>query len=191
MPGSHGAFLLVISDREALGWILREQRTAFPAERQRMAWSLEPGDRMVLYTTRGCFRNPSLDRGRVIATPVVTTPVRDLVAPVVFGDRSFTAGCDLVIERLAPFRQGPELGLLVPRLHTFTGSWPMHLRGRAVVRLDDHDYGVLERELSQVVVPREAALPAYLDHAVPVDRRYAARGRRHGDGEGDRRGVSG
>jgi hypothetical protein len=39
---------------------------------------------------------------------------------------------------------------------------------------------VLERELRQVVVPREAALPAYLEHAAPVDHRYAPRRTRRG-----------
>lgn len=185
MARSHGPFLLVVGDREALGWILREQRTAFPAARQRMARSLEPGDRLVLYTTRGCFHNPTQDRGRVIATPVVSTPVRDLDAPVVFGERTFTSGCDLVIERIAPWRQGPELGPLVPKLETFPGAWPMHLRGRAIVRINDHDYSVLERALSRVVIPREAALPAYLDHAMPVAPRYAPRRTRQGNGEGN------
>ena len=184
MAGSRGAFLLVIGDREALGWILREQRTAFPAERQRMAWTLKPGDRLVLYTTRSCFRNPTRDRGRVVAAPVVSTSVRDLDPPVVFGGKSFTSGCDLVIEQLAPWDEGPELGLLVPKLHTFPGSWAMHLRGRALVRLDDHDYRVLERELSRVVVPREDALRAYLDHALPSNyrSRLGRRGTETGDG---------
>lgn len=184
MAQARGAFMLVVGDREALGWILREQRTAFPAERSRMARTLEPGDRLVLYTTRGCFNNPARDRGRVIATPVVSTPVRDLDAPVVFGGRAFASGCGLAIERVAPWGQGPELGLLVPRLRTFSGSWAMSLRGRSIVRLDDHDYGLLERELSRVLIAREAALPAYLDHALPVEHRSAPQRTAHGDGRG-------
>jgi len=180
MARSRGSFLLVVSDRQALGWILREQRTAFPPGRSRLPRALEPDDRLVLYTTRGCFRNPSQDRGRVIATAVVSTPVRDLREAVVFGDRAFTSGCDLVINGLAPWRQGPEIGLLVPRLRTFPAAWAIHLRA-ALVRLDDHDYGVLERELSQVVIAREAALPAYLEHAMPVRRRSVPRGTQHAE----------
>jgi hypothetical protein len=172
MARSRGAFLLVVSDRQALGWILREQRTAFPPGRSRLPRALEPDDRLVLYTTRGCFGNPSLDRGRVIATAVVSTPVRDLPEAVVFGGRAFTSGCGLVINGLVPWRQGPELGPLVPRLRTFPAAWPVHLRA-ALVRLDDHDYGVLERELARVVMAREAVLPAYLDHAMPMGRRSA------------------
>ena len=172
MAGSRRSFLLVVSDREALGWILSEQRTAFPPTRSRLSRELERGHRLVLYTTRGCFRNPTMHRGRVIGTAVVLTPVRDLDPPVVFGVRVFTAGCDLVIERLAPWGEGPELAPLVPRLRTIPAAWGVHLR-RALVPLDDHDYLLLDRVLRRVAVDREAALPAYLDHAMPAQRRGA------------------
>jgi hypothetical protein len=181
MARSPGAFLIVVSNREALGWILREQRTAFPLERSRVSRSLEPGDRLVLYTTRGCFNNPSRDRGRVIATAEVATPVRSLARPVVFGDRAFEFGCGLVIEQLAPWAQGPELGPLVRRMNTIPTSWAMHLR-RAVVRLDDHDYELLAGALSRVAVPREAALPGYLGHTLPVQHRSMPQTSQRSDG---------
>ena len=60
------SYLLPISDREPLIWILREQKTALPRYRRRDAERLTTGDRILLYTTRGCFRNPTRDRGRVI-----------------------------------------------------------------------------------------------------------------------------
>ncbi len=49
-------YLLPIADREGLGWILHEQRTALAEHRAAEAARLGPGDRVVLYTTRGCFR---------------------------------------------------------------------------------------------------------------------------------------
>jgi len=97
------------------------------------------------------------------------SPVRDLDPVVVFGDRTFTIGCDLAIGGLAPWDCGPELSVLVPRLRTFPAAWAIHLR-RSLVPLDDHDYEVLSQALSGVVVDRETALPSYLDHARPVQR---------------------
>jgi len=67
-------YLLLIADREPLAWIISEQRTAFGEHRAREAEKLEPGDALLLYTTRGCFRNPTRDRGRVIGRATVTTP---------------------------------------------------------------------------------------------------------------------
>ena len=62
-PGGH---LLVIGEREALVWVLSEQRMAFPAHRAAEAVALAPGGLLLIYTTRGCFHNPTRDRGRVV-----------------------------------------------------------------------------------------------------------------------------
>jgi hypothetical protein len=59
-------YLLVIGDREALGWILSAERMAFPDFRRAETRSLKSGDRLLIYTTRGCFKNPTRDRGRII-----------------------------------------------------------------------------------------------------------------------------
>ena len=56
-------YLLVIGDREALGWILAEQRMAFSSMSRPHVRALSPGDTLLLYTTRGCFKNPTRDRG--------------------------------------------------------------------------------------------------------------------------------
>jgi hypothetical protein len=52
--------LLIVSDRKPLAW-LREQRFAVPAGRASSAPA--KGTRLLLYTTRGCYRNPGRDRG--------------------------------------------------------------------------------------------------------------------------------
>jgi hypothetical protein len=52
------SYLLVIGEREALAWVLRESRTAFPATRRAEVDRLAVGDELFLLTTRGCFHNP-------------------------------------------------------------------------------------------------------------------------------------
>jgi hypothetical protein len=63
------AALLLISDREALAWVLSEQQFAFPQGRVK---SIPPvGSGVLLYTTRGCYRNPTRDRGLVMGLATV------------------------------------------------------------------------------------------------------------------------
>jgi hypothetical protein len=58
------SYLLILSDRDAIAWVLREQRMAFPATR-RAELALTIDDRLLLYTTRGAWSNPTHSRGRV------------------------------------------------------------------------------------------------------------------------------
>lgn len=60
-PATH---LLIISANEPRAWVLENQRMAFPAGRRRESLSLRKGVEVLLYTTRGCFSNPSRDLGR-------------------------------------------------------------------------------------------------------------------------------
>lgn len=146
------AYLLPISDREPLAWILEESRTAFPAYRRREAASLAAGDMLFLYTTRGCFRNPTRDRGRVVGIATVAGPAVDLGTPVRFGDREFPVGVKMEIEILVPRGGGVELGPLIPRLaESFPNerAWSARLR-RALVPLTGRDAKTLEKELRRV-----------------------------------------
>lgn len=156
--------MLVIGDRDALVWILSEQRMAFAASRYRYIDSLMPGDRLALYATRNSFHNPTRDRGRVIGTATVTSELEELGEPVRFGDRSFGRGCTMRIERLALADEGPELAGLVDKLQTFPEAWRIHIR-KTLVPLDRHDFGILDRSLGRVDHGREAALPSYLNKA--------------------------
>ncbi|MEV0691564.1 hypothetical protein [Streptomyces sp. NPDC050388] len=121
--------LIIISDREPLAWVLRTQRMAFPAGRAVTGLPAE-GDRVLLYTTRGCYWNPTRDRGRIMGLAVVTSSVEMLPEPVVFGERRFTSGCTLRFEGLAPMREGLVLAELVPRLEAFPDprSWSVRMR---------------------------------------------------------------
>lgn len=156
------SYLLPIADREPLIWIVTEQRTAFPPGRAREAERLERGDRLFLYSTRGCFRSPTRDRGRVIGIATVTARAAELEEPVRFGERAFPIGVKLRIEQLAPLRQGVELAPLVKRLDAFPDpqSWSARMR-RALVPLPSRDAARLERELNKLAVPYPQELKSY------------------------------
>ncbi|MFF3909822.1 hypothetical protein ACFYZJ_28480 [Streptomyces sp. NPDC001848] len=68
------AHLLIIEDRAALSWVVTGQRMAFPTGRAKAARALGEGDEVFLYTTRGCFRNPTRDLGRVIGRATIAVP---------------------------------------------------------------------------------------------------------------------
>ena len=159
-------YLLVIGEAAALAWVLAEQRMAFPAMRRSQAMALEPGDELLVYTTRGCFHNPTRDVGRVMALTGVTTHVRDLAEPVVFGERRYTSGCALDIQGVAALREGVELSPLVPELHVFPDakSWSVQLR-RPLVPLDAHDASLLRHRLIALLEPPDRHLESYLQVA--------------------------
>lgn len=160
MPAS---YLLPIADREPLAWILREQRTAFGEHRSREAAALEAGDVLFLYTTRGCFRNPTRDRGRVIGRAAVASPAARADRPPAFGGREYPYVVALAIESLAPLRDGVELAPLVPRLRaTFPdpATWSVRLR-RALVPLDAADARLIDGELETVAGPYADAVQTY------------------------------
>ncbi|MFF5183434.1 hypothetical protein ACFY30_06530 [Streptomyces sp. NPDC000345] len=156
------AHLLIIGDRAALSWVVTEQRMAFPAGRSRAAQALEEGDEIFVYTTRGCFRNPTRDLGRVVGRARVASPVRVLEEPVVFGERSFTQGCRLEVSALARFREGLVLRDLVPRLAVFPdpATWSVRMR-RASLTLPPGDAQIVRAELKPWLLPYEEAVEAY------------------------------
>ncbi|MET7286443.1 hypothetical protein [Streptomyces sp. NPDC005573] len=151
MPSTH---LLIIGDRAALSWVVTEQRMAFPAGRAKAARVLGEGDEIFLYTTRGCFRNPTRDLGRIVARATIASPVRVLDEPVVFNDRSFTEGCRLQVSGLAPFREGLVLRDLVPWLSVFPdpATWSVPMR-RASLTLPPGDADLVRTELEPLLRP--------------------------------------
>jgi len=156
-------YLLPISNRAALVWVVSEQRTALPSGRVAEAGLIRRRDRLFLYTTRGCFRNPTRDRGRVISTARVTAPAQELSEPIVFGGRTYQIGLWFRIERLAAVREGVELGPLVSQLATFPNpdAWSARLR-RSLVPLAGDDGDVLQHAVAKIAPPYPAALPTYL-----------------------------
>jgi hypothetical protein len=141
-------FMLVIGDREPLAWILTNERMAFSRSRSELA----EGDRLFLYATRGCFRNPVRNRGRVIGEARVAGSVNLLPEPIVFGEKAFPFGCDLQITGLAARNTGPELRDMVSKLHRFPDpqTWSAQLR-RVLVPLDAHDAAIVHNELAPLM----------------------------------------
>ena len=135
---------------------------AFGPSRYKAPDTLLQDDKLALYTTRGCLRNPTRDRGRVIGTATITSRPQALQSVVVFGNQVFDRGCRLRIERLVPVDRGPELANLVEMLCTFPDSWHSHIR-KTLVQLSEQDFAVLDESLVEADIGREAALPTYMD----------------------------
>jgi hypothetical protein len=153
--------MLLISDREPLAWLLTSGQFAVPAGR---GASVPPvGARLFLYTTRGCYRNPERDRGRIIGVATVTRGVAHLDAPVEFRGRQFSEGFSLEIHGIAPYGQGVELAPLAGRLHALpdAATWSVRLR-RSIVPFDGEDEAMIDALLAPLLVPPDQALPKYL-----------------------------
>ncbi len=155
-------YLLPIADREPLAWVIAEQRTAVAAHRRAEAERLAPGDRIFLYTTRGCFRNPTRDRGLVIGQADVVKPALVLHEPIRFRGREYPIGVDLRIRSLAPLRRGVELAPLVAELESFPNkkAWSGRLR-RALVPITASDAEILAAALAQVSTSYAKAAAGY------------------------------
>lgn len=139
-----GNYLLVLSEREALVWVLEHKRMAFPIHRRSEVIGLSRGDRLLLYTTRGCFHNPTRDRGRVVGVAYAASSVSVLEPPVTVAGRDFGLGCRLTVGTLAPFPRGVELAPLVSQLSVFPdpASWSARMR-RPLVPLPEADAELL------------------------------------------------
>lgn len=160
-------YLLVVGDRKPLAWILSQQRTAFTSRRSSIAIQLKVGDHIMIYTTRGCFRNPTRDRGRLIAEARVASNIVELEKPVEFGGKSFTKGCGLKIDHISPLGQGPILADFVDQLDTFPSAWATHIR-RSLVPLNKKDFTILKKALDPTTVTRHQALQAYMGQASSI-----------------------
>lgn len=159
MPSSH---LVIIGDRDALSWVLTAQQMAFPAGRAKLAATVQEGDEVFVYTTRGCFGNPTRDLGRIVACGAVTSPVRTLAEPVRFGERAFTEGFRLRIDGLTPFREGLVLRDLVPRLQVFPdpATWSVRLR-RPALALPPSYAELVRRGIEPLLRPYEETVGDY------------------------------
>lgn len=156
------AYLLVLGERDAIAWVLREQRMAFPARRRAETAALAIGDKLFLYATRGAWHNPTRDRGRVLGLAIVTSPVRSFDEPLEIAGRHFHTGCQLRVDGAVPYPGGVELAPLVERMDTFPKphAWSIYLR-RPLRALPAADAKLLDRELRPLLKPLAQALPTY------------------------------
>lgn len=155
-------YILPIADREPLAWIVANQRTAVGIHRRREAQSLKPGDRLFLYTTRGCFGNPNRDVSRVIGSARVVGRARARENPIQFGGRSYEIEIPLRIDSLVAYRTGVVFRDLIDRLESFPSrrSWPVHMR-RALIGISANDGDVLAAELNQIARPYAELVRSY------------------------------
>lgn len=160
--GKTAAYLLVLSEREAILWVLLNEQMAFPARPRREVSALQPGDELVLLTTRNAYHSPNRDRTRVIGTATVQSKVTQLDPPVEIAGRAFVSGCQIKLETLAPYSTGPEIGPLAPQLHALRGqtNWGMLLR-KPLVPIDDSDVLLLKRELQSNLRALDESLLTY------------------------------
>lgn len=169
--------LAIIADRQALGWVLQEQRLAFPEPRYRHIFpALAAADQLYLYTTRGCYRNPGRDRGLVIGTATVMGDLERPSNPRVVRGRELLIEVPVRIEALAPLGNGVNVADTVEKMTSFPKpeSWSVYLR-RSLYSLTEHDATLLDRKLRKYAGQHHEHLDGYLERARPV--LYAAQGR--------------
>ena len=155
---SRSTCLLLLGTPEGLAYVLRERQMAFPPTRH---IQLEVGDQVLLYTTRGVFRNPPRDRGRIY-TAEVASPVTSLTSQRQIGGRVYTSGCQLKITGLAPLDKGVVLADIVERLEVFQPyphAWSVRMR-RSILPLPSQDVDVIMALLEPTLLdPSETAGP--------------------------------
>jgi hypothetical protein len=161
-------YLVVLSEREAISWLLREERLSFPATPRAEVAALAQGDELLLYATRGAWHNSTRDRGRVIGQARVTGPVRPLDEALELAGRRYHSQCRVRVTGLVPYPGGVEIAPLVPRLTAFPrpDSWSIYLR-RALLWLPPADVALLGAELRPLLQPRPRVLDSY-PHGVPT-----------------------
>lgn len=166
MSASH---LLIIGDREALAWVLQNERMAFQAHRRGLVAALSQGDELFIYSTRGAFHNPGRDRGRVIGVARAATAPEVLPEPIELAGRRFELGCRLELVSLAPLGSGVELSLLVERMSVFPDkrAWSGRMR-RPLLQLPAQDAAVVRRLLKPIAESPAAVLDGYLAAARPA-----------------------
>ncbi|MCT9932029.1 hypothetical protein N5079_17650 [Planotetraspora sp. A-T 1434] len=162
------AYLLILGEREAVAWVLRESRMAFPPTSRSEVNRLKVGDDLFVLTTRGCWHNPTRDRTRVIGIATVVSEVVAYEQPVTLAGRDFTRGCGISLRALAPYRTGVDLAPLIPRLDAFPDdNWSIRLR-RPLLEISASDAGLLADELRDISREPSAVVPGYLSSIRPV-----------------------
>lgn len=136
---------------------------AFASRRASDAARVAIGDTLLLYTTRGCFHNPTRDLGRVIGRATVTSSVEALARSVVVMGREFQLGCTFELISLAPRREGVVLAELVAELTAFPNkrAWSARMR-RPLLTLPDPDARLIEGKLAQFVHEPAETIHGYL-----------------------------
>jgi hypothetical protein len=161
---AQATYLMILSTSEGLTYVLRERRMAFPPTRQ---IRLDIGDQVLLYSARSLFGNPNRDRGRVIGTAEVVSPLTQFDSELQIAGRIYTSGCELKITGLAPLGQGVVLADIVQDLEAFQpnpDTWSVRLR-RSLLPLTPRDAGIVYASLKAILCDPGETIGAYLEYS--------------------------
>lgn len=156
-------YLAIIGDREALVWVLENQQLAFPEPRYPKHFpTLRSGDTLFLYTTRGCFKNPTRDRGRVIGSATVSGQVQRGHQPISVRGRTLPLRVALKPRSLVDADDGIDLSEQVARMSSFPkpDKWAMYMR-RSLVPLTPADARRLDTQLGACATWADNRLDTY------------------------------
>jgi hypothetical protein len=165
---------MLLATARGLGYVMRERKMAFPPTRR---IRMDVGDGLLLYTTRTLFGNPTRDRGRVMGTAEVASPILPLDKERFIAGRSYTSGCDIRITALAPIGEGVVLADIVDQLQVFQpdpSTWSARIR-RSILPLPSRDFDLIMTSLRPILRSPEDAIEGYLER---VDRRKGGRSAR-------------
>lgn len=109
-------WILVFADHNALAQVITQRTMQFLPTQARRVQQLAVGDEAFLYTTRGAYRNPSLDRSRLVGHVTLTSPVRTSDQENFISGREASHFASISLNRLAAFRSGIDFRLLVEQL---------------------------------------------------------------------------
>ena len=156
--------MLILGHREGVLWVLQNSRMAFPQTHRSDIDHISVDDELFMLTTRGCWRNPTRDRSRIIGCARVTSPVQSCDPPLEIAGRELTRACDIAIEQLAPYPSGVELPPLIFQMQTFPNKpmWSMSLR-RTLLKLAPNDAVLLRRKLDIIGQDPIEAIRTYVD----------------------------
>lgn len=155
---------MVLATRKGLAYVLRERKMAFPPTRP---IGLHVGDQLLIYTSRGIYNNPGRDRGRIVGTAEIVSPIVPLDEARLISGRLYTSGCDLNLTGLAPLDEGIELANIADQLAVFQpnpAAWSARLR-RSILPLPFSDVELVMARLKPILRNADETMAAYIDRA--------------------------
>jgi hypothetical protein len=137
-------WVVVLAEAEGLRWVLQESRMAWTAGSARRAGLIRPGDRLLLYVSRGAFHNPTRDESQLVGVAEVASPVARLRKPLAMAKREFVCACSLRFEVTLPEREGVNIRSLVERLTLVRRKevWGQYFRS-GLVQVSARDFKIM------------------------------------------------
>jgi hypothetical protein len=135
-------WLIILSEKTALEWVLQHQRMAFRAHVPTTALRL--GAPIALYVARGAFHSPKRDESHIAALGQIASEVRS--EPVEVAGEWYQSWCGLTLELSSPLRRGLPFRPLVDQLEFIKKKqgWSMYLK-RTLVQISDRDFSIIKQ----------------------------------------------